>query len=160
MGPYYVQISAKVRGNSGATVWSFVVEVASRMDMPHAAFTFLSLVSYEMYEGNTFMANDRKIMTLSAKADAEEILSQKRRVLAMQDSILMFHEATSRFPCDDLTVGFQGLGPNLEFYLSQTENDKSCFGKVVRGGETLKLIRDLANKGTAIDIVQVQHLAL
>lgn len=156
-----MQISAKVRGSPDSTVWSFVVEVASRMDMPHSVFGFLSLVSYEMYEGNTFLAQDRKIMTLSAKADAEEILNQKRRVLGMQDSILMFHEITPRFPCEDLTVGFQGLGPSLEFYLSASENDdKSCFGKVVRGAESLKLIRDIATKGTAVDIVQVQHLAL
>lgn len=160
MGPYYVQISAKVRGNPDSAAWTFVVELASRMDMPHSVFTFLSLVSYEMFEGNTFLAPDREVMTLTAKADFVENLNQKRRVLGMQESILMFHEITTRFPCEDLSVGFQGLGPALEFYLSESESDKSCFGKVVRGGESLKLIRDIANLGTAVDIVQVQHLVL
>jgi hypothetical protein len=155
-----VQFSAKVRGNPESTVWTFVVEVASRVDMPHSAFTFLSLVSYEVYDGHTFTAQDKKIMTLAPKKDYEEIVEQKRRILGMQESILMFNEFTPRFPCEDLTLGFKGLGPTLEIHLSASENDQSCFGKIIRGGESLKLIRDLASRGTAVDIVEVQHLAI
>ncbi len=160
LGPYYVQVTATTRGKPDSKAWSFVIELASRRDMPHSVYTFLSLVSYEMLDGTTFVSKDRKIMSLAMTIDAEVSFNQKRQAVGMDESIIMFPEVSSRFPCQELSVGFQGLGPTLDFFLSAPGNDQSCFGKVVRGGESAKLIRDLVFKGTAIDIVHVQHLEL
>ena len=167
MGPYYVQISAKERGMEDSSTLVFVVELASRRDMPHSVFTFLSLVNYEMYDAATFLAPENKsdILSLSTTIDPEGTFQEKRRMVGMQESILMFPEISSRFPCEDYSVGFQELGPALEFYLSlspggEESSSSSCFGKIVRGAETLVSIQEALVNGKVVDITHIQLLEL
>jgi cyclophilin family peptidyl-prolyl cis-trans isomerase len=170
MGPYYVQITAKTRGDKDDSAVSFVVELASRRDMPHSVFSFLSLVSYEMYDGTTTFvlpeSDDSGIVGLSMTMDAEVAFNQKRRAVGMKESILMFPESSPRFPCEEHSVGFQGLGLSLEFYLSSPgessskDEQSSCFGKIVRGVEKLQFIQESVSNGIAVDITHMQHLLL
>lgn len=173
MGPYYVQITAKTRGDTdddSPTSFSFVVELASRRDLPHSVFTFLSLVSYEMYDGTTFVAPEaassaNSILGLSLAMDAEVAFNQKRRAVGMQEYILMFPEISACFPCEEYSVGFQGLGPSLELYLSPSDEEasrdgRSCFGKIVRGVESIVAIQKSVSNGQAVDITHMQHLLL
>jgi hypothetical protein len=168
MGPYYVQITAKTRGGvDDDSAVSFVVELASRRDMSHSVFTFLSLVSYEMYMGTTFVVQqesaDSGVVGLSMTMDAEVAFNERRRTVGMEESILMFPEVSSRFPCEEHSVGFQGMGPLLEFYLAspgESNDGRSCFGKIVRGVEKLQSIQESVSNGAAMDITHMQHLLL
>lgn len=116
-----------------------------------------------MLDGTTFRLLDSDVgsgLSLSMTMDAEVAFNQKRRVLGMEEMILMFSEESAMFPCVEHSVGFEGLGPSLKFYTAPSGQGHSCFGTVYRGQESLAYILKLVTEGTAVDIFHLQHLDL
>lgn len=163
-GPYYVKVQAKEIGG-GETEHSFVIEVASRKYLPHSVFTFLTLVKYQFYNGFQVTATPRgedTIMTAQASPERKEAATQIRKVLGMEDTILMFEEKSTRFRCKKDSVGFDDMGSSLNWHPSAPHQRSSvaCLGTVIRGTEAFAAVGAAVAAGKQIEIVQMDHLIL
>lgn len=158
VGPYYVQFT--VTPQDETETFSFVVELASRMYMPHSVYTFLAWVEYQLYDGTKMIgSNDHGVMVTTIPDSTLDTYMQKRRVLGMEGPALLFDEMSPQFPCIENSIGFSGLGPELEIYIPGSSNErKSCFGRIVHGVETLAPLFESISQGNGVQVVQVQHL--
>ena len=143
---------------------SFVVELASRKILPHTVFTFLSLVEYQLYDGTILsLRDDGSMVTSTGNEEHEYVLKKKLKTLGMEEFILMFRETSPQFPCGENSIGFDWLAPSMEIYLdprNESDEFKSCFGKVVRGFEALTAAKKSLSEGQQIDVVQARYLEL
>jgi hypothetical protein len=174
-GPYYVQFTLSFQGETD-NASSFVVELPSRKELPHSVFTFLTLVEYSLYHGTAFVANNNNSdnknvfdeststsMRIWTKPSTAVTLDQKFRALGFGNTALSFWEESSEaFPCGKHSVGFDGLGPAVEIFLSDNKaSGRTCFGKIVRfETNTLSRVEAAILEGQVVDIVKVQHLIL
>jgi cyclophilin family peptidyl-prolyl cis-trans isomerase len=176
-GPYYVQFTLSIQGENADSASSFVVELPSRKELPHSVFTFLTLVEYSLYHGTAFIAVNNNnttddhesttSMSIGAKqpdslSSAAVTLDQKFRALGFGNTALSFlEESLDTFPCGQHSVGFDGLGPTVEIFLSDNNaSGRTCFGKIVRGMHTLSRVEAAVLEGQVVDIVKVQHLVM
>lgn len=161
-GPYYIKVQAHDTKDKQNT-FSFVIELASRKYLPHSVFTFLTLIKYQFFNGFLLVGGDSSSMTMRSTPSLEEALSQTRKVLGMQDTILMFGEAAPQFLCGPNAIGFDGLGPSLQLHTAASGNEghsASCFGSVVRGEESFAAIAQAVAGGKTVEIIQMDHLVL
>jgi cyclophilin family peptidyl-prolyl cis-trans isomerase len=159
-GPYYVEFTLKFQGHTDSA--SFVVELPSRKQLPHSVFTFLSLVESNLFDGTAFLSTNDSIMNIGKNPESSALLDQKFKALGFGQSALSFIEDSSDFRCESFSVGFVGLGPALELFLSDdySSSNRSCFGIVVRGMQTLSRVETTVENGETVDIVEVRHLVL
>jgi cyclophilin family peptidyl-prolyl cis-trans isomerase len=158
VGPYHVQFNLKLQ--EGSAIFSFVVEIASRKQLPHAVYTFLSLVESNLLDGTSFFPTNEGTIRIGAKKESASALDQKYKAFGYEESVLTFIEESSVFPCGPYSMGFVGLGPALEVFTSEeaSNSNRVCFGRVVRGMQTLSRVEDSLGQGEGIDIVEIRHL--
>jgi cyclophilin family peptidyl-prolyl cis-trans isomerase len=145
----------------------FVVELASRKQLPHTSFTFISLVESTFYDGTCFDSEQRGTLYVGSSPQHCQGLEQKLDPLGFTDgSALSFLEESPEFPCGPYSLGFVDRGPGLHLSLQkEVRNDgrpeQNCFGRVVRGMELLSTVQSsLRDNGKPVEILKVERLAL
>jgi hypothetical protein len=155
-GPYYVQGSATVSGTPDSTM-AFIVELASRRDMPHTVYTFLSLVRYGLLEHSALVSIDDQTLGIFP-VDIDGSFDTKRKALGLAQSILMVEEHSPSFPCEKGSLRFHDNGPGLALQLSSTIEGTSCFGKIYEGIEHVGTLQESLANGHVIENVSFQFL--
>lgn len=157
LGPYYVLFSVLLEENA---MKSFVIEIASRVQLPHSTYTFLSLVESKLFN-DFIISSDPHHLYLEMGSEQESVTRSK--ALGFRDAALSFLETSTMFRCEKYAVGFtsSGYGPGLKIFMSDesTDDDKNvCFGKIVRGKQTLALLdRDL-QKRSRLKLFEARYL--
>lgn len=157
----------------------FAVELASLSDMPHSVYTFLHLVDLQLFDGTSFVAANSLQIEGGSPNHADSTRSvklfERYAKFGYNRSPLAFNEYS--LPHEQFTVGFEGFpiaGPGL--VINMVDNTqlrapdqnglggKPCFGKVVRGFETLTRMQTAPKSADGyrldknIDIVSVRLL--
>jgi cyclophilin family peptidyl-prolyl cis-trans isomerase len=157
MGPYYAQFVLKFPDQLEND--SFVVELPSRKELPHSVFTFLDLADSKLFDETTFLFNDDdNVMRVGGGGQKA---AQRFKAQGYGESVLLFNEFSAAYACRKDSVGFLGRGPGLEIYMTDAEaenQDKACFGRVIRGMKTLQRVEANMLKGRVVDIVEVRNL--
>lgn len=120
--------------------------------MPHTIFTLLDLVDLQLFDGTALIAADgNKIeggSPNSASSTQQSVkLHERYAKFGYHRSPLGFNEYSREYPHEKFTIGFtkngQGgniSGPSLAINLqdnTEARDGEPCFGKVVRGQDTL-----------------------
>jgi len=162
-GPYYVEVSPVLTDHIEAD-FRFIIELASRHDLPHSVFTFLSLVRYELLDGSTFLPIDDEDAFHIERYDPEEgeegveSFEVQLDAVGLGRPVLAVSEVTTSFPCEEGSLRFDDdFGPGLVLHLSPVP-DRNCFGKVVRGLENLRTIQERLSYGHEVEHVSFQVL--
>ena len=163
-------------GKNDNTVF-FVIEISTRKQLPHSAYTFLSLVESNLYNDGAAFLSTREGGGLQIGSSSSSVaddgttttiisLEQKLKPLGFTgESSLSFVESStsgSPLPCGEYSFGFVHRGPGLNLYLNMdtTNTDETdCFAQVIRGQDNLQEIQSLLlESGEPAEIVSVTHL--
>lgn len=156
-GPYYVQVTATV---SDATPLIFIIELASRRDMPHTVYTFVSLVNYGMLNNSAMATAGDGTLRVAVDGDSDTFATKRQAVGWAELPIIMFEEASPAFPCEEGSVKFDSAGPSLMLFLSSSQEAASCFGKIVKGVENVHVMQERLSSGNAIENIQFELLGV
>eukprot|EP00980_Cylindrotheca_fusiformis_P028074 scaffold22577_cov122-Cylindrotheca_fusiformis.AAC.53 len=163
-GPYYVHFSISIEGHRNQS--AFVVEIPSRLQLPHSVFTFLSLIDDKLYDGfSVSFRSNNLVFELDPKSEAGSMLINNYKARGFPEAALSFIEASSMFRCKKNSIGFIGHGPSLRVITAPADNgdniyDNVCFGKVVRGTTTLSFLREEVERGSSIRVDEANYLKL
>eukprot|EP00526_Cylindrotheca_closterium_P028762 CAMPEP_0113654938 /NCGR_PEP_ID=MMETSP0017_2-20120614/29424_1 /TAXON_ID=2856 /ORGANISM="Cylindrotheca closterium" /LENGTH=250 /DNA_ID=CAMNT_0000568121 /DNA_START=247 /DNA_END=999 /DNA_ORIENTATION=- /assembly_acc=CAM_ASM_000147 len=160
VGPYYVQIGFSIEGGEEEHA-SIIIEVSSRLYLPHTVLSFLALVEAEQYAGFKVYLSPT---TLSVEVNEASPLAETHKTPEITGATLSFIESSTKFPCVKHSVGFVGYGPQFVIVLEsdgeQNKEDHTCFGRIVRGLDSLRILQAEAAKGSIIQVVWSRNLHL
>lgn len=185
-GPYYVefQVALLLTENNddqepeqqqepeASVVVSFVVELATRKQLPHSVYTFLTLVESGTYNDAAFISysHDQKVLQISGENTSNRDLESHLHRLGFPNGVngvLAFLEESPSLPCQANSIGFVQRGPNLKLFLEDGAEwgadgaESTCFGRVVRGMEHMPEIkRHLVELQKRIGIQRVSYLTM
>jgi hypothetical protein len=157
VGPYYVQIGFSIEGSKQEHV-SVIIEVSSRIYLPHTVLSFLALVETKQYAGFKVCLSPT---TLTVEVNEANRFAGTHKITG---ATLGFIESSTKLPCVKHSVGFVGYGPQfmivLESDRDQKTDDHTCFGQVVRGLDSLRILQAEAAKGSIIQVAWSRSLDL
>ncbi|KAL3937969.1 MAG: hypothetical protein SGBAC_007030 [Bacillariaceae sp.] len=153
VGPYYIQFAFSIEGRKKENA-SIIVEVSSRLDLPHAVLTFLALVEAQHYTGFKVFWS---LPALSIAVDEANQLDDMFKTPQITGMTQGFIESSPKFPCVKHSVGFLGYGPRFMIVFEsdgeQEISGQTCFGRVVRGINSLQILQTEAARGSNIQVI-------
>lgn len=156
VGPYYIQIAFSIGTDEEHTA-SVIIEIPSRLYLPHTVLTFLTLVEAEDYSGSNVSVSPTAL-SIEANHQFDEIHEGH--------ATLSFIESSAKFPCEKHSVGFLGYGPQFMVFLDDLDEEhnanenRTCFGRVVRGIESIQILQSDAAKDSGIQVAWSRNLDL
>ena len=148
-GPYHVEFRVNVNGMKTF----LTVETAPNNVMPHSVYYFMDMVDRNVWDSTVLIHDVDHIITAALMSpdgvDKEPLVEER----------LAFPEYSHEFAHAEYTVGFAGTGPTFYFNIrDNTEHhgpngggvqntlDEAdpCFAKVVIGGETMELLKEMS----------------
>ena len=123
---------------------SFVVQMAPLYVMPHSVFMFLERVDNKLYDGSSFILNDKgriKASPLSYNTKKVKAASKQAFSRIGLDAIA-FKEYSSDYPNQKNTLGFEFDG-TPSFFINTQDNSEvhtgdPCFATIIAGFDTVK----------------------
>lgn len=162
LGPHRVEfvIETQLTKDQPPFQKSFIIEMASMFDMPHAVYQFLDSVDQNVWDDTIFLHQryiDHVLAVVPIDFQSHDVKHQALQNLDLQT--LAFYEYSPAFPHEKYTLGFAGLGPT--FYINTANNTREhgpggqehhrlpddadpCFARIVEGRE---VIDELAERG-------------
>lgn len=134
----------------GSETESFVVEVSALETVPHAVFSFLTLVDSGVYMGAEFLPT---VSIIHLDSDEEAVAQLGYATLA-----LSLVESVSEGSCAPYSVGFVGANGGLKIIMT---NDASkhgslaCFGRIAQGRQTVSNLQRAGREGKTVAITKV-----
>ena len=144
------------------------MELPTRKQLPHSVFTFLSLVEAQFYDATTLVLVPGQSQILQTQATSPDATTKKLKTLGLggapesSSTALSFEEYSSSYPCDAFSIAFHGLGPTMEILLSSefSNEEKGCFGQLVRGQKTMAKAHKAISSGGQVTITEARLLVL
>lgn len=141
-GVHFVEFELEFQdGKDGPN--KFVIELAPSELMPHSVETFLDMVSNKLIDGCSFIMNALNLIKaapLPYDGSSSKDKAQSFADLGLDE--LAFKEYSEDFPHQKYTMGFTADG-SPSFFINVDDNIHThegdpCFGKVVRGFDTIQ----------------------
>ena len=152
VGPYYVKCTFST-GHGSDEQATVIIEIPSRLYLPHTVLTFLTLVDAGQYSASTVTLSPT-ILSIEAN-----LFDNSRKDHGLTRPVLGFVESSDKFPCKQNSVGFMDYGPHLMIFLENSDvKNRTCFGRVVRGIESLQILDAQKESTTHVDSLQILHL--
>lgn len=158
VGPYYVQFAFSV-GQGIEEHAAIIIEIPSRLYLPHTVLTFLTLVEAEQY------SRSRVSLSPTALSIEPNQLDETHEAHRLSRATLGFIESSTKFPCTTNSVGFLGYGPQFMVFFDdsgaeESANNHTCFGRIVRGMSSIKALQSDAANDSTIQVAWSRNLRL
>ncbi|KAL3921203.1 MAG: hypothetical protein SGILL_002871 [Bacillariaceae sp.] len=156
-GPYYVKFTLNLpEGES-----SFVVEIATRKELPLSVFSLLTLVESNFYGGLSLSNGGNGLLQIGANRNMDDSERHKLKSLGFSgESTLYFDEQSEGHPCQAGSMSFDERGPGLAVHtVDHNLQYGSCFGTIVRGKDDIvPLIQVSLERGESLKLLSADIL--
>lgn len=142
---------------------SFIIELYSLNDMPHAVHLFLEQVYHGLWDGCSFVVNAPHILQAGTFPGGNSVETYADKIKAFEEmglDTVSYQEYNAAKPHLQWTVGFAGRPGGPDFFINKMDNTKNhgpggqhhhtigeeadpCFGIVIEGYNVLQRMYDM-----------------
>jgi len=137
---------------------TFIMELHSLQEMPHAVNLFLQQVYHGLWDGCSFVVNAPHILQAGTFPGGNTVVTYAEKIQGFEEvglDVVSYQEYSTNYPHKQWTVGFAGRPGGPDFYINKLDNTNNhgpggqiqhrlgeeadpCFGHIVEGKDILE----------------------